>query len=212
MTTVRKGFSLYLTNSALYGHTFELDKGLLAQLVMWADTTPGVTGYAIESISFDYATETGKPRVAKLPLQVSFGGRTEYWDLAYVGSADSPSTANKVIAAHAKQLGLGYFLFDANRLDKNYIEKKNRQTAQSYLYLAHGTDYSELETRCLMALVKGGLTIQALARLLGVSEIKMYVAALRLWLARRVQLPMKTEYLQPSWNVSRVPHVKPNFS
>jgi hypothetical protein len=206
MTRVAKGYSLYLANSALYGKTLELKSSILAQLVTLADTTPGVTGYAVEDHAFEYQDSKGNQKLAKLPLAVKFDARTEYWDSVCFGSSEKPSLGNKAIAAHAKQLGFGYDLFDIKRLNRNLIEKKNRQSAQSLLYRAYGTDFTELETKCLLALVPADSSVQVLARLLGISDTKMFVVALRLWLAKRVRLPVTTQYLSSSWNIGRLNH------
>jgi hypothetical protein len=58
-----------------------------------------------------------------------------------------------------------------------------------------------------MALVPGALTVAQLAKKLLRTETQTMVIALRLWLRKRVVLPLTTDYLQPSWTVRRADHV-----
>jgi hypothetical protein len=57
-----------------------------------------------------------------------------------------------------------------------------------------------------LALVPADSSVQVLARLLGISETQMFVVVLRLWLAKRVRLPVTTQYLSSSWNIGRLSH------
>lgn len=205
---IRKGYSLYLARSALYGTTFEVTKQTYKQLITWADTTPGVTGYAIDEKSFEYF-DGDEPKRATLPLTVAFAGRNDFWDTTEFGSLGNPSQANRVLRAQAELGGHRYELFTHARFAENTIEQKNRQSAQLDLFKAHDLDTTELECKCLMALTTGALSVSQLATKLAVSEIKMMVVALRLWLGQRVVLPMTTEYLQASWMVRRVEHATP---
>ena len=202
---IKKGYSLYLVRSALYGTTFEVTKQIYKQLITWADTTPGVTGYAIDEKSFDYF-DGDVPKLATLPLTVAIDGRNDFWDTTEFGSLDNPSQSNLVLRAQAELGGHRYELFTQSRFAENTIERKNRQSAQLDLFKAHNLDTTKLECECLMALTTGALTVSQLATKFAVSEIKMMVVALRLWLRQRVALPMTTEYLQASWIVRRVEH------
>jgi hypothetical protein len=203
---IRSGFSLLLVRSAKYGTTLRLTNALQKLLVAWADTTPGVTGYSVATHAFEFAVGN-KTKTATVPLVIDVDGRQQYWDTTPHGSAGKPSTTNEVIRAHAELGACGYELFDTDRFNQNIIEKKNRQSAQNLLYLAHDWDTVELETECLMALVAGALTVAQLAKKLVRTETQMMVIALRLWLRKRVVLPLATDYLQPSWTVRRAEYV-----
>ncbi len=203
---IRKGYSLYLVRSAKYGTTLKLGDALQKLLVTWADTTPGVTGYSVATPAFEF-TVGNKTKTATVPLVVGIEGHAQYWDITQHGSAGKPSATNEVIRAHAELGACGYELFDSERFNPNLIETKNRQSAQNLLYLAHAWDTNELETECLMALVPGALTVAQLAKKLLRTETQTMVIALRLWLRKRVVLPLTTDYLQPSWTVRRADHV-----
>lgn len=203
---IRKGFSLYLVRSAKYGRTLKLSSFRHKDLVTQVDTSPEVSDYVIGAPSFRFLHH-GKPDVASVPVSVvRKDGSRAFLDLVPYGTCARPSTANVTLRAHAKEIGFDYELFDGDSFDKNIIEKKNRQSAQNLLYLAHGSAMSDLQTQCLLSLTAGPLSVTELAQLLGASETKVLVVALRLWLAQKIEVPLTTRYLGADWTLRRLDH------
>ena len=207
---IRKGFSVYLVRSARYGTTLQLSSLMHKLLLTWADTSPDVADYTVNSPTFDFV-DRGKARQTSVPICVKTrSGRTRFLDMSTYGLASAPSLSRQVKQAHAEQSGADYEVFDRDRFNQNYVEKKNRQSAQNLLYMAHGLNTSELQANCLMALGRAGArTVQDLAAAIETSPTKMLVVALRLWLENKVSLPLTTQLMQPSWTVERIEYARP---
>jgi hypothetical protein len=197
------GFNVLLVRSALYGTTFELNHVTQKLLVTWGDTTPGLKEYALKSPVLNYVEE-GEAKQTAVPLScVMSDGKSCWWDLHGSKPSASALLAKEVRQEHARRVGAQYVPFDEGAFTKNYAELKNRQSAQSYLYMARDCSTKQLQTDCMMALLQGPATLEALAKRLKASITKVTVATLRLWLDEHVCLPMTTELLRPAWVVER---------
>jgi len=199
----RESFSIHLVRSARYGTTFTLKSMLHKLLVVWADTCPEISEYAVSSPTFEFF-ENGKARQTSIPLSGQFrDGEPFFWDFSYASVLPAPSIARQVRQAQALERGAAYLNFDALSFGQNVIEKKNRQSAHSLLYLAHALDTAPLETLALMALVEQPLTVQQLALELAIMPTRALVVVLRLWMTQKASIPMRTQLMQPSWPVVR---------
>lgn len=199
----RESFSIHLVRSARYGTTFNLKSGLHKLLVVWADTCPEISEYAVSSPTFEFF-EKGKARQTSIPLSGQLrDGQTFFWDMSHSSVPPAPSLARQVRQAHALECGSVYLNFEAQSFGQNIIEKKNRQSAHSLLYLAHALDTTQLEALALMALVGRPLSVQQLALQLAITLTRALVVVLRLWMTHKASIPMRTQLMQPSRTVAR---------
>lgn len=199
----RESFSIHLVRSARYGTTLTLKSVLHKLLVVWADTCPEISEYAVSFPTFEYS-EKGQARQTSIPLSGQLrGGQTFFWDMSHSRVPTAPSLARQVRQAHAKERGSNYLNFETQSFGLNIIEKKNRQSAHSLLFLAHALDTAQIETQALMALVGRPLTVEQLASQLAITPTRALVIVLRLWMTQKASIPMKTQLMQPSWLVER---------
>lgn len=198
----RTGFSVFHVRSARYGTTFVVNKAAHMDFIARADTSPELLSYEVGKPKFDYSFE-GEARTTAVPLSGRRkDGKQVFWDVRQERFSKEAAHALGVRRKHAELCGAEYVLFD-NVLGDSFAEVKNRKSAQLMLFQAFKLDTEQVETSTLLELQAGPKAVGELADAIHVPVSVMTVAALRLWLKGRAQLPFTTQLLQPSWLVSR---------
>lgn len=199
----RTGFSVFLVRSARYGKTLNVSHAAHMALVTRADTSPELGHYDLGTPAYEFMFK-GKSHLTKVPLSgLRKDGRRVFWDVAQHRYSAKGEFALSVRRERALLEGAEYIIFEGDVLGDDYVEAKNRKTAQAYLFQARDRETHEEEASCLMELLHGVRTLQALTERLGVPLTVITVAVIRLWMKGRVVVPMTTELLQPSWPVRR---------
>lgn len=191
------GNSIYAFQSPTTGSLLTVGTSMEAWMVVWAETSPDIQRYERGGPAWTYLREK-KSLVAEVHFTTwTRDGRRAYWH-GHGARRPEPPTAFKVIQEHARINDVDAVLFDANFLDERSVEARNRMHAHALLRCSRAFDSSALETGVATKLGKGPQRVSELMQALDATEAQVTLAAVRLWLARRADLPTFRDHLLSS--------------
>lgn len=198
----RPSYSLYFVPSVLHGREMLVGDQLTSMLIAWAETTPRVKTFTVGAPAFVYDDEQGKTKETKVSLSVGMlDGAVAYWDGCRADQQEKQAKPLAVKASHARLAGARHHVFSDGILDPASIERRNRVAAHQLLYLGRNRDTDELETRLLMRLASGPVSLSSFASHHAVSHEVATLAVMRAFLKGRVHVPLQSQPLGPNWEL-----------
>ncbi len=201
----RASYSLYYVNSAFDESVFRVGSRAVKELLVRAQTTPGVTRVDLPGPTFHYLSEEGDECETTVPVVANTKESSRYLD--YTRSLlERPSLPLRVRAAHASSRGVQHSVYQERSILGGPTEYANRMAAHTWLAQASGWLSSEHEKQALVAAHSSGgrMPLGELAQALGLTITQTYVVFIRCWFSGRLHWDIEGERIRPGSLVGRV--------
>jgi len=203
----RTSYSIYRCNSALYGVSVELKDRLHANLLAFADTEPGLRDYCVYAPSFVYNNRAGEKEDCYVISAKFDDGHLEVWSSTWERPPVEESPLECSRQTHARSLGAEYRLFTAKEFSTSFIELKNRQIMQAFLFMGRRTDTTTLEKKLLDLLqTEKSLSLNLLATHLNSPLPLVQLALFRQWRNTQIRMDICSALIAPSLTISGGSH------